>query len=247
MSDTATWIYVVLVFIIFLIGVGIIWGRLWNKEWSLGGHPGSLVLILIFGLLAAYAVFNLRTTSQMEGWFKSQRSTLARSIADSGRFNRSVLTATWNQLAPAGGQQELTPPDQAGNELRLNTPEEAFTLSLTAAEETRGALRSKPPFILGIPLATKSPKDIATETVDLISFDASRFPTIVPAANEWTSTAATIQTNHALDTAHATLKPGLTDLRTACFWLLIASIGIPLITIPIAALNDIKINPTPKR
>jgi hypothetical protein len=77
----------------------------------------------------------------------------------------------------------------------------------------------------------------------VIHFDSKRFPTIAAANNEWSSTAATLQTNHALDTAYATLKPGTQDLKTACLWLLVASLLIPAFAIPMKALADIKINP----
>ncbi len=245
--DTATWIYVLLTLIVFVFVLGWGWGKMWNREWSLGSHAGSLILILVFGVLAAYSIFNLRGISRMEYWFQQQRLTLARSIADSGRFNRSVLTATWDKVKSKGGQEGLSPPAEGGNEIRLKTPEDAFALASTAAEETRSTLRNKLPFSLGVPISTRNPTDIATETVDTIRFDASRFPTIAAANNEWCSTAATLQANHALDTAYATLKPGIQDLKTTCFWLLIASIVIPIITIPARALADIKINPTPKR
>jgi len=244
--DTATWIYVILTLIFFVFVLGWGWGKMWNREWTLGGHVSSLILILVFGVLAAYSIFNLRGISRMEDWFQQQRLTLARSIADSGRFNRSVLTSTWDQIISKSKQEGLTPPNEGGNEIRLNTPEDAFALASTAAEETRSTLRNKLPFSLGIPISTRNPTDIATEAVDAIRFDSKRFPTIAGSNNEWSSTAATIQANHALDTAHATIKPGMLDLKTACFWLLIASLLIPAFAIPMNALADIQINPKSK-
>jgi hypothetical protein len=154
-----------------------------------------------------------------------------------------VLTSTWDQIVSNSKQEGLTPPHEGGNEIRLNTPEDAFALASTAAEETRSTLRNKLPFSLGIPISTRNPTDIATEAVDAIRFDSKRFPTIAAVNNEWSSTAATLQTNHALDTAYATLNPGTQDLKTACLWLLIASLVIPAFAIPMKALADIKINP----
>lgn len=245
--ETATWIYILLTLLFFIFAIGWGWGKMWNREWSLGGHVGALFMILAFGLLAAYSVFNLRGISRMEDWFQQQRMTLARSVADSGRFNRSVLKSTWDQVAPKSSQEGLTPPTEGGTEVRLNTPEDAFVLASTAADETRSTLRNKLPFSLGVPISTRNPSDIATEAVDAIRFDSKRFPTIAAENNEWSKTAATIQANHALDTAHATIKPGLQDLKTASFWLLIASFLVPAFAIPMSALADIKINPTPKR
>ena len=177
--ETATWVYVILTLIFFLFIIGWGWGKMWNREWSLGGHVGSLIWVLLFGVLAAYSVFNLRALDRMENWFQQQRLTLARSISDSGKFNRTVLTSTWDQIVSKGGQKDLTPPAEGGNEIRLNTPEDAFSLASTAAEETRSTLRSKPPFSLGVPIPTRSPTDIATEAVDAVRFDASRFLPLV--------------------------------------------------------------------
>jgi len=242
-SDTATWIYVLITLLGITIGLGFLWGKMWNHEWGFGDHMGSLLMVGFFALLCSYSVFNLRGVSRVESWMIEQRTTLARSIASSGNFNRAVLRSTWTQLSATGGQQGLTPPDQAGNEIRLNNPEEAFALAAVAAEETRSALRSKMPFVIGAPLSTKSASEIATETVDAIQFDASRYPTIVPADNEWSQTAATLQANHALDTAYDQLKPRLDDLKTASTWLLVISFLLPAILIPMGAVKDIKVDP----
>lgn len=244
---TTTWIYMLLIAVLVVLGIGLVWGKMWNREWTLGGHVGSLIIVLLCALGAAYGVFNLQGASRMENWFQQQRLTLARSIADSSRFNRSVLLSTWDQIVSKGGQEGISPPIEGGNEIRLGSPEDAFALAATAAEETRATLRNKLPFSLGVPISTRNPTDIATETIDTVHFDASRYPTIVASTNEWSSTAATLQANHALDTAYATLKPGTQSLKTASLILLISSLLIPALAIPMSALADIKINPTPKR
>ena len=247
---TATWIYMLLIAVFVVFGLGWVWGKMWNKEWTLGGHVGSLLIIVLpCALGAAYGVFNLQGASRMENWFQQQRLTLARSIADSSRFNRSVFISTWDTLISRNpdSQKGLTPPIEGGNEIRLGSPEDAFALASTAAEETRATLRNKLPFSLGVPISTRNPTDIATETVDTVRFDASRYPTIVASTNEWSSTAATLQANHALETAYATLKPGTQSLKTASLILLLSSLLIPALAIPMSALADIKINPTPKR
>jgi hypothetical protein len=244
---TAMWIYMILIAVFVVFGFGFIWGKMWNKEWKLGAHLGALSLVLVCALGAAYAVFNLIGNSRMESWFQEQRLSLARSIADSSRFSRSVLLSTWDQIVSKGGQDGLPPPIEGGDEIRLNSPEDAYALALTAAEETRAALRNKLPFSLGVPISTRNPTDIATETVDTVRFDSSRYPTIVTSTNEWSSTAATVQANHALDTAYASLKPGTDSLKTASLILLLSSLLIPALAIPMSALADIKINPTPKR
>lgn len=244
-SSAATWIWVTITLIGFTFLIGSIWGRLWNKDWSLTTHGGHFALVLFFAIAAAYAVFNLRTISSMEEWFKQQRSTLSSSVSNSSRLKRSVIVETWSRLEPKQGQQDLIPPDQSGDQVRLNAPEDAVVLASVAAEEARNSLRSKPPFIFGVSLDTKSPEIIASETVDALKLDASAFPRTVSGDNEWTATAATLQVNHAIDTASALLKPKLADLRFACLWLLGISIVIPLALGAIRALDDIKVNPKP--
>jgi hypothetical protein len=219
-SSSATWIWVAITFIVFIFVIGSLWGRAWNKEWSLTRHGGFFSTVLVFAFLAAYAVFNLRTISGMEEWFKQQRATLPHAVADSGRLKRAVIVETWSRLEPKQGQQDLTAPSQSGDKVRLNTPEDAVVLASVAAEEARSSLRIKPPFVFGAPLDTKNPNDIATETIDALKLDASSYPRTVSSENEWTATATTIQVNHALDTAQSLLKPRLADLKTACLWLL---------------------------
>lgn len=241
--DRTLWIYVLIALLAVIFGLGVLWGKFWNRAWSLGGHLGCLGIAIFFALLCAYSVFNLRGVSKVESWVKQQRTTLARSIAESGHFNRSTLKSAWTELSPSGGQAGLTPPDEAGNEIRLNNPEEAFKLAANAAEETRSLLRSRMPFVIGVPLATKSRSEIATETVDSIQFDASRFPIIVGASNEWNKTAATLQANYALDTSYSQLKPSLEDLKTASLWLLLLSLILPAVLIPMGAIKDIEVDP----
>lgn len=244
-SSAATWIWVIITFVIFIFIIGSLWGRAWNRAWSLTRHGGFLAMVLIFAALASYAVFNLRTVSGMEDWFKQQRATLPNAVSDSGRLKRTVIVETWSRLEPKQGQQDLTPPDQSGDQVRLNTPEDAVVLASVAAEETRDSLRTKPPFIFGAPLDTKSPDTIASETIDALKLDASAFPRTVSSENEWTATAATLQVNHALDTAQNLLKPKLADLKAACLWLLCLSIVIPFVFGAVWALEDIKVNPKP--
>ena len=208
---------------------------------------GAFAWVALFGGLAAYSVLNLRGIAEMEQWFQQQRQTLARATADSPTLNRRVLLLTWDKIISKGGQQDISPPAEGGNEIRLNTPEDAFTIASTAAEEAGSTLRTKPPFSWGLTLATKSPEDIAASAVDAVRWDGSRFPTVITPSNEWSSTAVTLQTNHALDTAFTLLKPGIQDLKAASVWLLAISCLISMILIPVKALADIKINPSPRR
>ncbi len=242
-SSAATWIWVLITFIVFVFGIGKFWGTVWNNEWSPTQHSGFLVTVLLFAILASYSVFNLWSIAEMEDWFRQQRATLPHAVADSDRLKRSVIIETWSRLEPKQGQQDLAPPDQSGDQVRLNTPEDAVVLASVAAEEARSSLRTKPPFIFGAPLDTKSPDEIATETIDALKLASSAFPKTVSRENEWTATAATLQVNHALDEAQNLLRPKLANLKAACLWLLGLSIIIPFIFGAIRAVEDIKVNP----
>ncbi|MDA7538390.1 tetraspanin family protein [Akkermansiaceae bacterium] len=245
-SDVAAWIYVALVLAIFVIGFGVIWGKCWSRGWSLSGHFGTLTIVVMAGVLAAYSAFNLRGASQMESWFKDQRATLANSVADSSRFKRNVIVSTWDSLASQGGQDGLTPPLEGGDEVRLNSQEDAIVLASAAAEEAKSSLRVKMPFKLGIPVSARDPRDVALEAIESIGFAADRYPAVVASTNEWADTAATLQANYAIDTAYELIGPEIGQLRSISFWLLITSALIALIVVPMSALSSIKINPTSK-
>ncbi len=244
-TGAATWIWVIITLMGIIFLVGSFWGRQWNREWSIMRHKGFFATILFFASLAAYAVLNLRTVDRMESWFLEQRKTLPQSIANSARLKRAVIVETWNRLEPKQGQADLVPPDQSGDQVRLNTPEDAAVLAGVAAEETAAVLRTKAPFSIGAPLDTKSPKDIANETIDLLKVDASGYPKTIQSDNEWSATAATIQVNYALDTAQSLLRPQVSSLKTACLWLFGLALAIPIILTAIRAIDDIKVNPKP--
>jgi hypothetical protein len=166
------------------------------------------------------------------------------SVSISGRFFRLVLRKAWNELVRKdSNQQDMIPPGQGGNEIRLNTAEEAMILAEISAQEARLRLQKKMPFSLGVPVASDNIGQIVGKVVDSIKFD--HFPTVQSANNEWVATAATMQINHSFDTATKSIKPGLESLRTASIMLLIVSILIPLCLVPVMALNDIKVNPRP--
>jgi hypothetical protein len=241
LPTVAAWLWAIATALAIFFLIGLFGGRIWNHSWSLSFGLGSLVAL--FALLGGYSVFNLRTISNTETWLKEQRTTVAQSIAKANRFQRSVLVETWAQLEPAGGQTGLTPPDQSGDQIRLTSPEDAILLSTVSAEKARSALRLKPPFIFGASLDTRSAKDIATEAMDAVKIGAGGFPRTVPSDNEWTVTAATIQSNHAFDSCTARLTPKLNELKSACHLLLGMSVLFPLIICSVKALDDIKVNP----
>lgn len=50
---TAMWIYMLLIAVFVIFGFGLVWGKMWNLEWRLGGHVGSLMIVLLCALGAA--------------------------------------------------------------------------------------------------------------------------------------------------------------------------------------------------
>lgn len=241
LPTVAAWLWAIATALAIFFLIGLFGGRLWNHSWSLSFGLGALVAF--FAVLGAFCVFNLRTITSTEIWLKEQRTFVAQSIAKANRFQRSVMVDTWVQLEPAGGQTGVTSPDQSGDQVRLNSPEDALVLATIAAEQTRSALRLKPPFLFGASLETRSATDVAAETIDAVKVGAGGFPRTVSSDNEWTVTAATIQTNHAFDSCTSRLFPRLADLRSACNVLLGISILFPLVICTFKALDDIKVNP----
>lgn len=241
LPSVAAWLWALATGLTIFFLCGLFGGRLWNNSWSLNLGMGTLVAF--FALLGAFSVFNLRSISTTENWLTEQRTNVAQSVAKANRFQRSVLVETWARLEPAQGQQGLTPPDQSGDQVRLATLEDALVLSSVSAEEARSALRLKPPFIFGVAFETRSPDDIATETIDSIKIDASGFPRTVSSDNEWTITAATLQANHAFDACSSKMIPRLKDLKNVCYVLLVLSLLVPLIACSIKAIDDIEVNP----
>lgn len=244
-SDVATWIWVLIALVFTVLLIGSVWGKLWNREWSLTGKPGLLILVCMCAIGVAYSIFNLRSIGRLEAWFEFQRTALPKTLADSSRLQRKVLMTTWQQLESKGGQNDIVPPDQSGDSVRLNSPEDAFALASAAAEETRSSLRSYAPFIYGAPLTTLSPSDTATAAVDAVNVDASAFPRLAKESNEWTATAVTLQTQHALDAAYSRISKTLGDLRNASIALFVMCLAIPAIFVPFRAVDDIKVNPKP--
>ncbi|RYD22430.1 MAG: hypothetical protein EOP88_08110 [Verrucomicrobiaceae bacterium] len=241
LPTVAAWLWAIATGLAIFFLLGLFGGRIWNNSWHLSFGLGALVLF--FAVLGAFCVFNLRTITSTEIWLKEQRTIVAQSIAKANRFQRSVMIDTWVKLEPAGAQTGLATPDQSGDQVRLTSPEDALVLSTIAAEQARSALRLKPPFLFGAALETRSAADIGVETVDAVKIGAGGFPRTVGSDNEWTVTAATIQTNHAFDACTSRLFPRLNDLRSACNVLLAMSILFPLVICSVKALDDIKVNP----
>ncbi|MGJ8641790.1 MAG: hypothetical protein ACSHX9_00150 [Luteolibacter sp.] len=95
-----------------------------------------------------------------------------------------MIVEIWSRLDPKQSQQDLLPPYQSGDQVQLNNPEGAILLASVATEEARSSLRSKPFFNFGVSLNTKSPKIIASKTVDALKLDASAFPRTFCGDNE---------------------------------------------------------------
>ena len=240
-ADSSIWIWVIVSFLLVFVVLGYLWGRAWNQRWAYSNHIGQSVLSLVLALLTAYAVMNWRASQQVERWLGNQWDPIIRSIADAGTFNRNVLRKTWEKLQPLGGQQDLTPPVEGGNELRLNSPEEALVLATTAAAETKDPLRSKVPFVWGCVLTLKDPSLIAAEVAEVVP--APTYPVVVSPANVWTKSAAAIQAGYALDVCRKSIHAPMVFLRTAAGWLFAILLVLQFLLISIAALNDIKTHP----
>jgi hypothetical protein len=122
----ATWIWMTVCMLIMVFGLGLVWGKMWNREWGLFNHIGQAFLTVLLALLVGYGVLNWRLASKTEEWIQRNRESTIQSITNSSSFNRQVLSEAWKQLQPMGGQQDLLPPPEGGDEIRINAAPDAL-------------------------------------------------------------------------------------------------------------------------
>jgi hypothetical protein len=239
--DFAAWIWAIFIFLFSFFALGLFWGLTWNRKWGFFGHFPSAVVSLVFALgLGAVALgwFGARRSS---AWIEEQRAVLASQLANSGTLNREALKEAWSKLQPLGGQKDIVPPDEGGNELRLNSEQDAKVLAHCAAAAIKTPLLRVGPFAFGAPCYVRDPAAVAEDVVAAVTPPA--YPVIVSPANEWTKAAVTSQVSTAIESANRSLAMPIQSLKTALLWLGMLILFIQVIFIPICALNDIKEHP----
>ena len=219
--------------------LGLLWGKAWNRRWHLG--PWSIVLNVFAALLLAAAAFGLTSAAGMAAWIEGLHANLGAQMSNSGTLNREILRDAWKALQPLGGQNELTSPEEGGNELRLNNADEAQILAKTAAGDVKRHLLSEGPFALGVPVYLRDPAAVAEEVKNGVP--APVYPVMVGPANAWSKAAVESQVNTALDSANKTLNAPLDDLRTALLWAIVILAALQFLLTAVAACADIQAQP----
>ncbi|QQL43762.1 hypothetical protein [Sulfuriroseicoccus oceanibius] len=216
------------------------WGRLWNKQWTIGDHLVTTTTSLLLAVIGATSVYLALVTHKAFDSIENQRAEVSQTISSNGKFNREVLLATWAKIAHKGGQEGLTPPSEGGNELRINGPAEALVLSTTAAELASQQRRDFSLFSSGIQEPEISPELTGSRALAEVGFPSSDYPVIVSPANIWTSTAVTVGTGRAVDKLLKELAKPFSLLQTIALVALGISLMSQLLIVATTALNDIK-------
>lgn len=239
--DLAAWVWAIFFFVLSFLILGLFWGMLWNRKWGIIGHAPSAVVSLLFALALGGVALGWFGAHRASAWIEEQRAVLSSQLAGSGATNRQALKDAWAKLQPLGGQQDLVPPDEGGNELRLNGEQDAKVLAACAAAAVKPPLLRAGPFRFGAPCVFRDSSAVAEDVVAAIPPPA--YPVIVSPANEWGKAAITSQVTTAHDAANRSLSAPLRSLKTALVWLGILLLFAQIIFVPLSALNDIKENP----
>lgn len=239
--DLAAWVWATFIFVFSFFILGLFWGMMWNRKWGFFGHFPSAVISFVFALMLGGVALGWFGAHRASAWIEEQHAILASQLAGSGKINQDALKEAWGKLQPLGGQKDIVPPDEGGNELRLNGELDAKVLAHCAAAAIKTPLLRAGPFAFGAPCYVRDPAAVAEDVVAAVTPPA--YPVIVSPANEWSKAAITSQVSTALESANRSLSTPLQSLKTALLWLGILLLFIQVIFIPISALNDIKENP----
>jgi hypothetical protein len=239
--DLATWIWAILFFVLSRSVLGLFWGMMWNRKWAFIGHTPSAVVSHLFALVLGTVALGWFGANRSSTWIEEQREVLTSQLANSDAINREALKEAWNKLQPVGGQKDIVAPDEGGNELRLNSEQEAKVLANCAAAAIETPLLRAGPFAFGAPCYVRDPATVAEDVVAAVT--PPTYPVIVSPANEWTKAAITNQVSTAIGSANRSLSTPLQSFKTALLWLGLLVLVIQVVFIPICALNDIKEKP----
>lgn len=239
--DFAAWVWATFFFLLSFFVLGLFWGMMWNRKWGFLGHAPSAVISFVFAGVLFGVALGWFGAHRASAWIEEQRSILTSQLAGSGMVNGKALEDAWGKLQPLGGQKDIVPPDEGGNELRLNSEQDAKILAHSAAAAIKTPLLRAGPFAFGAPCYVRDPSAVAEDVVSAVTPPA--YPVIVSPANEWSKAAIASQVTTALESASRSLSAPLQSLKTALLGLGILLLFIQLLFIPICALNDIQENP----
>lgn len=239
--DFATLGIAIFIFLATIIVLGLFWGKCWNKQWNLLGNlPAGTLSILLASLLVIISLGWLGGHSGST-WLDRQRDLLTRQLSSSGLLNREGFRRAWDILQPLGGQENLTPPGEGGNELRLNSEEDARVLASSSGDSVKGSLLGQGPFLFGAPCFVGDSSIVAEDVVKTVVNPS--YPVIVSPENQWSKAAVAYQVGVAFDSASRALRDPLKDLKTKMILAAIVIILLHLAATALFACGDIKAHP----
>ena len=240
-GDLAAWLWSLALLLFSWFAIGLYWGFMWNRKWTLINHLHGAVPSALIGLGLLAAVLAWFGADRSVGWIEAQRGSLTQQLASSGTSNREALRSAWDKLQPLGGQENLLPPAEGGNELRLTSDDDARVLATAASEAVRRPLLEQGPFTWGAPCMVRDAATVGSEVVDAVP--RPKYPVVVSPSNEWSRAAVTAQVGTALDFAAKALAPQTRSLKTLLVGLIVLLLLFHCFLIPMLALRDIRENP----
>ena len=239
--DFASVVWAIIAFLVGFFVTGMFWGKAWNRSWGILNHLGSALLNLLFGLALAAAVVAWLGADRTTSWLEEQRDLVSRQASSSGALNRDAFRDAWDKLYPLGGQNDLAPPVEGGNELRLNSDRDARIVAESAATAAKKPLLNSGPFALGATVHVRDPQLVAQDVMSVVT--TPNYPIIVPSENAWSKAAIIDQVKTAFDAASENLRQPMRNLKIATTVLIALLLVIQLVLTPLNALNDIKASP----
>ncbi|WP_295441776.1 hypothetical protein [uncultured Thiodictyon sp.] len=232
--DLTVWIWAIIAFCASLFALNLGWGLLWNSQWTLFKHPGTVIATLIIALFVFASTLSWLGADRSARWLDDQRAELTSQFTRDGARNLRILRAARDRI----GSQEGT----ANNTLTLRSERDAMALASVAAADVRRPLTPSGPLGPGAPFQVRDPAEVAAEVIH--SLPAVSYPITVKPQNEWTETALAAQVQAAVSYVTKQLVPGIDELKYALAWAIGLLALSQLVIVRFAAISDIRIQPS---
>lgn len=239
----ALWAFVVFLACFFLVGLG--WGVLWNKKWGIGNHLGAAGANFVLSLIAAAFALAFAGADASLPWLDSEREVAIRTLTESGSLNREALRDAWVKLSPLGKQNDLTGPQDGGNELRLTNQEDAKTLAGSAASLVKRHLVKLNPYDFGTTCFARDPSTVAEDV--LTSVETPHYPIVVRPDNAWTKAAIVSQVGSAFDTTQRSARASFGGFKFNLILAIGIIVAVQMILTAAVAVSDIQVDPKTER
>lgn len=233
--DLTTWIWAIVTFCASLFILHLAWGRAWNKQWTFFKLPSVAIMSIVIAALCGAVMLTWLAANRSVAWLELQRTELTRQFTDSGTLNRRIFRAARERMG--GGDASA-----AENALVLRNERDALTLAMAAATDITCPLTPSGPLGPGAPCRVRDPASVADEVVRGITVPS--YPIVVSPQNPWIKAAVTLQLQEALEYATTRLRAGMTELEQALIVLMIILLSVQILSVPIAAVSDIRVHPS---